>query len=636
MKIILLAILLFLANISGAQTSILSGKISNLNNVNEYSFKIIFIRDGKRIDSINTKEAGFYSKEIPIGFYDLEFQKTAYSPIVLKRIYLKKGVVNINFTLRFEPIKPKPIKEASKDTVTIAFKYLVKPEIIKTKNVAVRSGGVSKKRTESPQISECAPVRDCFFDHIEEKADYSGKKAPEMKAGQVTAGHWRDIDNWDAWIKTNASPEVKAHQSTWGIAPLKLLKIKLVDSKNEKLAYTSVSLCDSKDNIVWTARSDQDGYAFFWPDAFGTAIDLRSSKIKVGSEYYKHADKYINTNKALEIKSVNSVQQKVEIGFVVDATGSMQDEIRFLQLELIDVISRVQKKNACMDIHTASLFYRDLGDEYITRVQPFTNNTSNTIQFIGNQRAGGGGDFPEAVDIALEDAVTKIGWTDGEHAKIMFLLLDAPPHSKPFHLEKLKKYIIEAATKGIRIVPIAASGINKQTEFLMKYMAIITNGEYLYITDDSKIGNTHIKPTGGESKVDYLNDLMVNIINTYCSASACPEEAKPIEPNTKDSSITINPNKDSLNQNNQDFILGNDWFMRYYPNPATNYVNIELSSSVEILRITDLNGRIIHEILKPDNTSPITIDISNWSTGMYLVYAIKNNETLAGKLLIMH
>ena len=634
MKTILLAILLLLGNISGAQTSILSGKISNLNNVNEYSFKIIFIRDGKRIDSINTKLAGFYSKEIPIGFYDLEFQKTAYSPIVLKRIYLNKGETNINFSLRFEIIKPEPKSEKLNDKIVV--KDIKKSGIRTGNGASVMAGGISEKPVGADdEVSKfICGIRSYSKT---EKADYSGKKAPEMKAGQVTAGHWRDIDNWDAWIKTNAIPEVKIHQSTWGIAPLKLMKIILVNSNKEKLAYTSVSLCDSKGNIVWTSLSDQDGYAYFWPDAFGSSVyNLNSCKIKVGPEYYKHADKYINSNKALEIKSANSVQQKVEIGFVVDATGSMQDEIRFLQLELIDVISRVQKKNACMDIHTASLFYRDLGDEYITRVQPFTNNSSNTIQFIGNQSAGGGGDFPEAVDIALEDAVTKMGWTDGEHAKIMFLLLDAPPHSQPLHLEKLKKYITEAATKGIRIVPIAASGINKQTEFLMKYMAIITNGEYLYITDDSKIGNTHIKPTGGESKIDYLNDLMVNLINTYCAASACPEEVKPNETNTKDSSITLNPNKDSLNQNNQDFILGNDWFMRYYPNPAANYVNIELSSSVEILRITDLNGRIIHEILKPDNSFPIIIDISNWSTGMYLVYAIKNNETLAGKLLIMH
>lgn len=633
MKTILFAILLLIVTTSEAQTSILSGKISNLNKINEYSFKVIFIQNGNRIDSLNTKEAGFYSKEIPIGFYDLEFQKINYSPIVLKHIYLNKGETNINFTLRFELLKPEYNSRKLKDNIEL--ESLRKPGIRMGTGATAMTGGVSEEPTGMDADGFCCGISS---ERKKEKAEFSGKKAPEMKAGQVTAGHWRDIDNWDAWIKTNTSPEVKIHQSTWGIAPLKLMKIKLVDSKNKKLAYTSVSLCDSRDNVLWTSRSDQDGNAYFWPDAFGSATDLKSCKIKVGTEVYKHADKYINNNKSLEIKSANKIQQKVEIGFVVDATGSMQDEIRFLQLELIDVINRVQKKNACMDIHTASVFYRDLGDEYITRVLPFSSNPSNTIQFIGNQSAGGGGDFPEAVDIALEDAVTKMGWTDGEHAKIMFLLLDAPPHSKPSHLENLKKYITAAAAKGIRIVPIAASGINKETEFLMKYMAIITNGEYLYITDDSKIGNTHIKPTGGESKVEYLNDLMVNLINNYCVASACPEEINPIEPNNQDSSITVNPDQDSLNQNNpnQDIILGNDWFMRYYPNPAANNVHIELSSSVEILRITDLNGRIIHEIQKPDDTSPITLDVSKWSTGMYLVYAIKNNETLAGKLLIMH
>jgi hypothetical protein len=37
----------------------------------------------------------------------------------------------------------------------------------------------------------------------------------------------------------------------------------------------------------------------------------------------------------------------------------------------------------------------------------------------------------------------------------------------------------------------------------------------VFITNDSGIGNDHLEPTVGEFKVEYLNDLMVRLINQY-------------------------------------------------------------------------------------------------------------------------
>ena len=69
--------------------------------------------------------------------------------------------------------------------------------------------------------------------------------------------------------------------------------------------------------------------------------------------------------------------------------------------------------------------------------------------------------------------------------------------------------------KGIKIIPIVASGANKNVEFLMRYFSVATNGTYVFLTDDSGIGNPHIKPTTDDFKVEKLNDLIVRLIEKY-------------------------------------------------------------------------------------------------------------------------
>ena len=72
-----------------------------------------------------------------------------------------------------------------------------------------------------------------------------------------------------------------------------------------------------------------------------------------------------------------------------------------------------------------------------------------------------------------------------------------------------------AAEKGIKIIPIAASGIDKETEFLMRFFAQATNGTYVFITDHSGVGGSHIEPSIGQFEVEKLNDLMVRLISKY-------------------------------------------------------------------------------------------------------------------------
>ena len=205
---------------------------------------------------------------------------------------------------------------------------------------------------------------------------------------------------------------------------------------------------------------------------------------------------------------------EVYVQFIVDATGSMGDEISYLKTELYDVLQRAETQLAGVTLKTGAIFYRDTEDDYLTKPFAFTANTNNLISFISSQEAGGGGDFPEAVEEACAVSLQQ-NWNINARAKIAFLILDAPPHQTPDIVKKMNAAVKMYAQKGIKIIPIAASGIDKETEFLLRFMAIATNGTYTFLTDDSGVGDSHLIPSVGKYEVEHLNNQIVRLIVKY-------------------------------------------------------------------------------------------------------------------------
>ena len=115
----------------------------------------------------------------------------------------------------------------------------------------------------------------------------------------------------------------------------------------------------------------------------------------------------------------------------------------------------------------------------------------------------------------MKVGIDELDWSSPAKTRIAFLLLDAPPHHESLVISDLQNSIITAAQKGIKVIPITASGIDKETEFLMRFFSITTNGTYVFITNDSGIGNDHLEPSVGAYEVEFLNDLIVRLIKEY-------------------------------------------------------------------------------------------------------------------------
>jgi Secretion system C-terminal sorting domain len=125
---------------------------------------------------------------------------------------------------------------------------------------------------------------------------------------------------------------------------------------------------------------------------------------------------------------------------------------------------------------------------------------------------------------------------------------------------------------------------------------------------------------------------MVKLINRYCEAAACPEQN---EQNTDLQTDSSRIQDSAARQiNDREIVLSGKWQMQYYPNPSSDLLNIAFSEQIESLKITDLSGKVLYEMLKPEMA--VLLDVRQWSTGIYLIVALNANESITGKLLVMH
>ena len=436
----------------------------------------------------------------------------------------------------------------------------------------------------------------------------------EKQSSLLTAGEVNDFKKWKMWEDYNET-DFKTHSNKWKLYATQRYSVQLQNNERKAVIGETVYLVnkDTKE-IIWAAVSDNTGKAELW-NGFSDNSKEKNLAIEVKGEIRQFiAVPFSQGINHIQLNRTCTSSKKVEISFVVDATGSMGDEIEYLKEELGDILTKFSLKQSSFELFTSAVFYKDKGDDYVTNIQPFTNNISSTAEFIKKQFAGGGGDYPEAVKEALDDALGKLKWSSTAETKIIFFLMDAPPHDETN--KEMATLIAKAAAMGIRIVPVACSGTDKATEFIMRSMALATNGTYLFLTDDSGIGNPHIKPTTDEFKVELLNDLLLRTMEQMCYINTCDEKIKTIEPF-------------STYSNNEK--------VKIFPNPTQGPVTLETDEELLEIFVCDFTGKIVMRSQVKDIKKRYKIDLSGFPSATYFVkYVTKDNKTGAEKIVLLH
>lgn len=527
---------------------------------------------------------------------------------------VKQPLVVVNGILTtidgLKEINPERIKQVT----------VLKPEESSALYGSRAANGVIIVKTKHLRNAEKERLEELYIKSIkalEKKPVQKEKDLP--KAGQLTAGEINDFSKWEYW-KDIAAPSLDQYKRTWKFYPDRRISVQLTNRNKKPVIGERIKLLDDKKNVVWEAVSDNLGNAELWIHPMEGEIsnsgkyylsDTSGQIIRSTFNEFKNGQNLI----VLDRSCVN--KRKLDLAFVVDATGSMGDEITYLQSELLDVLRKVEMNLNNPEIRYGSVFYRDKDDEYITRKFDFSNKAEDLIQFIRQQRAAGGGDTPEAVVEALQVSIDELKWSPGNSTKIMFLILDAPPHHSEENIRKLYDKIKEAAQKGITIIPLAASDTNKETEYLMRTFALLTNGTYTFLTNDSGIGNNHIKPTIDSYEVEKLNSLLLRLILQRATLPEC----------------TSGISNENINKKMETEITRQaDTKTVIFPNPTKGMIKIRTTFKIEELYIYDLAGKII---MRKENLEEgkNTIDMTSYPQGIYWVRVRANNNWETFKII---
>ena len=463
--------------------------------------------------------------------------------------------------------------------------------------------------------------------------------------GILTAGEVNDFSKWTQWEDLSATT-LSAMRNKWSIAPKGRYTLDLQTKAGLPIADAVVHLKRKNGSVLFSARTDNTGKAELWM-ALDAKDTLTNEPVMLEVIHRGHMFR-VDRTKPFE-QRVNRLvldvpygpSDNVDVAFVVDATGSMQDELDFLRAEMNEIIYRSKQIGDRLNFRFANVFYRDEGsnEQYLTRSMDFTRMLSTAVNFISDQRADGGGDTPEAVDVALDSAINRLSWSAEARTRIIFLVLDAGPH--PGREGKMQELIRQAAGKGIRIVTVSASGIDKGTEYLMRTLALGTNGTYTFLTDHSGIGSPHMEPTTDHYDVESLNNLLVRVLKSYTYMPDPDQRIPELQLGYPDSLVQapMDPQQTDTTAAGPEVPVGvatTDPAVRwsYFPNPTSGIVHITAEVDIPELYITDLSGKVLQMVKGLKAGAPVQVDLSTYATGIYLIRYPFGSSWLSGKVIL--
>lgn len=328
----------------------------------------------------------------------------------------------------------------------------------------------------------------------------------------LTGAEWNDNANWEFF--TNLVNSNTISFPAYGIDPRHRVAVNVTDAAGNAVRNEAVTLADESGTVLWSARTNKDGvaYLFYQDGQSPSAINVAGTTTPVAREVKDGAQGepsmviLEDVSVTIGSASAGASTDGLQVMFIVDTTGSMSDEIAYLQKDFAAIASDVGNDNVSYSVN----FYRDEGDTYVTKCNGFTSDVAQVQQLLNGEVAEGGGDEPEAVADILAEAITNNDEWRSDCNKIAFLIFDAPPHEGTEAV--LEQAVRSAAEQGITVVPVVASNAARETELFGRAVAICTNGTYVFLTDDSGVGNSHLEPIVGDYTVELLHDIIVRLI----------------------------------------------------------------------------------------------------------------------------
>jgi len=329
---------------------------------------------------------------------------------------------------------------------------------------------------------------------------------PGLRAGSVDDNE--DLDGYLTYLDRLRSLGVELRD----VDPTGRVVVSIVGSDGRPVAGVTVTVRQGGGDLA-ELRSMADGTVRVLPTLHGGSA---TEPVEVAvDDVAATADP--GTAVTLELDQPGGVEGAVPVDvlFLLDATGSMGDEIDQLKASIDSVSERIDALESNPDVRFAMTLYRDEGDAFVTSTYDFTSDVPAFRTALAEVQAGGGGDYPEAMEEGLAEALAKPAWRDPSTAvQLAFLVADAPPHVDRDVPVTYVDSIRDAVSRGIKVIPVASSESDDQAEGVFRQVAQATGARFVFLSYGA--GGAATGDSTDIASTDYeelsLDDLVVRMV----------------------------------------------------------------------------------------------------------------------------
>ena len=301
---------------------------------------------------------------------------------------------------------------------------------------------------------------------------------PSLRAGSVD-----DNAEWDDYLL------YRLRFAEWGISVHNIDVserhiIQVTNEQGQPVLGARVTIFDNDGFQMAMMQTYADGQALFFPLA-SMSPEAQSYQVWVEKGSAKSTFTLDRAHRehpvTLEVRSASS-PVRLDVHFLIDATGSMSDEIQQLKESMITISERIHALPSNPDVRFGMTIYRDRGDLFVSRTFDFTPDIELFTSELAKVAAEGGGDYPESLNEGLHNAIHLPEWRVEETVSLIFLIADAPPQLIYDNDYDYAEEVFEAVERGIKIFPLASSGLDDQGEYIFRQLAQISSGKFLFLT----------------------------------------------------------------------------------------------------------------------------------------------------------
>lgn len=404
--------------------------------------------------------------------------------------------------------------------------------------LAIEADGI-----ERAEIFEVAPdAPSAVLDDADEAAasfdtsDSVAPRVPETQQAQpLRAGEIDDNATWDAYQEYRTL--YFTNHATNSVRDVDISDrqiIHVVDNAGNNVLGACVEVYNGE-SLVHRSRTMATGLTLFFPNMNDSSRYVQQFTVvafKGEARVEANLDREAITGTTqLMLPLAQQFSTQLDVVFLLDATGSMADELRQLQDNILTISSEIDALPGNIDARYSMVAYRDRGDEYVTRLFDFTNDVQQFQRDLNSISAGGGGDTPESMNQALDEALNEVAWRGENTIKLVFLVADAEPHLDYQDDVAYVQSMQAALTRGIKIHAIAGSDTSDPAEYVMRQIAQYTLGKFIFLTYEDGVAGTPGDerpdldvgdPRGAQGVGDYsvsqLDELVLRLITDEIAA----------------------------------------------------------------------------------------------------------------------